>query len=90
MVAAFGALKCGGVLHPVNSALGAAELAYVLDHADPALVVVDAKAAENVARAAGPKRRLAAFDGAPGAIDVRAAIAAASAEPPPIAPPFRA
>src|SRR6185369_15433765 len=33
LVAAFGALKAGAILHPVNPALGANELRYILDHA---------------------------------------------------------
>ena len=42
VVAAIGVLKAGAILHPVNPALGAAELSYVLGHADPRLVVTDA------------------------------------------------
>jgi len=41
VVAAFGTLKAGAVLHPVNAALGADELAYVLGHAEPRVVVTD-------------------------------------------------
>ena len=42
VVAAVGVLKAGAILNPVNPALGAAELSYVLGHADPRLVVTDA------------------------------------------------
>jgi crotonobetaine/carnitine-CoA ligase len=42
VVAAIGVLKAGAILNPVNPALGAAELSYVLGHADPRLVVTDA------------------------------------------------
>jgi acyl-CoA synthetase (AMP-forming)/AMP-acid ligase II len=42
VVAAFGVLKAGAVLNPVNPALGAAELSYILGHADPRLVITDA------------------------------------------------
>jgi crotonobetaine/carnitine-CoA ligase len=42
VVAAFGILKAGGVLNPVNPALGAAELGYIVRHAAPRLVVTDA------------------------------------------------
>ena len=42
LVAAFGILKAGGVLNPVNPALGAGELGYILGHAEPRVVVADA------------------------------------------------
>ena len=41
LVAAFGALKAGAVLHPVNPSLGAAELGYILTHAEPRVIVAD-------------------------------------------------
>ena len=84
LVAAFGALKAGGVLHPVNPALGASELRYILGHAEPTLVIVDEKSAEPVRRAA-PERKLAAFDGAAGAVELRTAIANASPTAPAVA-----
>ncbi len=42
LVAAFGILRAGGVLNPVNPALGARELGYILDHAEPRVVLTDA------------------------------------------------
>jgi acyl-CoA synthetase (AMP-forming)/AMP-acid ligase II len=42
LVAAFGILKAGAVLNPVNPALGDRELAYILSHAEPKVVVSDA------------------------------------------------
>jgi len=42
LIAAFGILKAGGVLNPVNPALGAAELDYIVGHAEPRVVVTDA------------------------------------------------
>jgi crotonobetaine/carnitine-CoA ligase len=42
VVAAFGVLKAGAILHPVNASLGAEELSYVLGHAAPRVVVTDA------------------------------------------------
>jgi crotonobetaine/carnitine-CoA ligase len=42
VVAAIGILKTGAILHPVNPALGTAELGYVIDHADPRVIVTDA------------------------------------------------
>src|SRR5262245_42028116 len=46
VVAAIGVLKARAILNPVNPALGAAELAYVLGHADPRVVVTDAASDE--------------------------------------------
>jgi acyl-CoA synthetase (AMP-forming)/AMP-acid ligase II len=44
LIAAFGILKAGGVLHPVNPALGTKELSYVLGHAEPRVAITsDAK-----------------------------------------------
>jgi crotonobetaine/carnitine-CoA ligase len=48
VVAALGVLKAGAILNPVNPALGAAELSYVLDHADPRVVVTDASSDEKL------------------------------------------
>lgn len=42
LVAAFGALKAGAVYNPVNPALGAKELSYILGHADPRVLLTDA------------------------------------------------
>ena len=42
VVAAFGVLKAGAVLNPVNPALGAQELSYILGHAEPRVIVTDA------------------------------------------------
>ncbi|TMB46205.1 MAG: ATP-dependent acyl-CoA ligase [Deltaproteobacteria bacterium] len=42
LVTAFGILKAGAVLNPLNPALGAAELDYIVDHAEPRVVVTDA------------------------------------------------
>jgi acyl-CoA synthetase (AMP-forming)/AMP-acid ligase II len=39
VTAAFGVLKAGGVLHPVNPALGAGELGWILAHAEPRVLV---------------------------------------------------
>ena len=41
VVAAFGVLKAGAVLNPVNPALGEAELGYILGHCEPRVVVTD-------------------------------------------------
>ena len=46
LVAAFGILKAGGVLNPVNPALGARELGYILGHAEPKVVITDAARVE--------------------------------------------
>ena len=42
LVAAFGILKAGAVLSPLNPALGAAELDYIVGHAEPRVVVTEA------------------------------------------------
>jgi acyl-CoA synthetase (AMP-forming)/AMP-acid ligase II len=42
-VVAFGVLRAGAVLNPVNPALGRGELEYVLGHAAPRLVVTDSE-----------------------------------------------
>jgi acyl-CoA synthetase (AMP-forming)/AMP-acid ligase II len=42
LIAAFGVLKAGAVLNPVNPALGASELGYILAHAEPRVVVAGA------------------------------------------------
>ncbi len=48
VVAAIGVLKAGAILNPVNPALGASELSYVLEHADPRVVVTDASSDEKL------------------------------------------
>jgi crotonobetaine/carnitine-CoA ligase len=48
VVAAFGLLKAGAVLNPVNPALGAQELGYILGHAEPRVIVTDADSAPNI------------------------------------------
>src|SRR5262245_5884889 len=48
LVAAFGALKAGAILNPVNPALGASELSYVLGHAEPRVIVTNAETAPAV------------------------------------------
>ena len=62
LVAAFGVLKAGAVLHPVNPALGASELRYILSHAEPRVVVTDAGSLGAI-RALGsePGRLVASF-----------------------------
>ena len=41
VVAAFGVLRAGAILNPVNPALGEAELGYILGHCKPRVVVTD-------------------------------------------------
>src|SRR5262249_8322050 len=48
VVAAFAVLKAGGVLNPVNPALGEAELRYILQHAGPRVVVTDAASEDRI------------------------------------------
>ena len=42
LVAAFGILRAGAVLNPVNPGLGARELGWIVEHAEPRVVVTDA------------------------------------------------
>jgi len=48
VAAAIGILKAGAILNPVNAALGAGELGYVLGHAEPRVVVTDAASDEKL------------------------------------------
>lgn len=48
LVAAFGALKAGGILNPVNPQLGTRELSYVIGHAEPRVLLTAAGATGNV------------------------------------------
>jgi acyl-CoA synthetase (AMP-forming)/AMP-acid ligase II len=41
LLATFGALKAGAVYHPINAALGAKELSYIIGHAEPRLLITD-------------------------------------------------
>lgn len=83
LVAAFGVLKAGAILHPVNPALGASELGYILGHAEPRIILTDAT---GVGALTSPKlrrppgARLAAI-GAAAEIDFAARLAAASDRP---------
>jgi carnitine-CoA ligase len=71
LVAAFGTQKAGGVLNPVNPMLGAGELAYILEHAVPRIVITTPDAAGTLT---GGKltlpagTTLAAFGPVPGAV----------------------
>ena len=53
IVAAFGALRLGAVIVPINTRLARAELAHVLADADPALIAAEAAQADRVRLAAG-------------------------------------
>ncbi|MEO8604157.1 MAG: AMP-binding protein [bacterium] len=46
LVAAFGVLKAGAVLHSLNPGLGAAELGYIIEHAAPRVLIGDAGSVE--------------------------------------------
>jgi acyl-CoA synthetase (AMP-forming)/AMP-acid ligase II len=48
VVAAFAVLKAGGVLNPLNPALGEAELRYILQHAGSRVVVTDAASQDRI------------------------------------------
>src|SRR5262245_59079609 len=78
VVAALGVLKAGGVLHPVNPALGAQELGYILAHAEPRVVVTDAANAAAFGGTTLPAgSRLAAFGKVPDTAALEEMLAAA-------------
>jgi acyl-CoA synthetase (AMP-forming)/AMP-acid ligase II len=87
LVAAFGALKAGGILNPVNPALGAKELSYVLGHAEPRVLVTSAETAPSVL---GQDVRLpstttvAGFGASPGSRSLDELIAASPVDPVPV------
>jgi acyl-CoA synthetase (AMP-forming)/AMP-acid ligase II len=90
VVAAFGVLKAGAVLNPVNPALGANELGYILAHAGSRVIVTDR---DSLAHIQSPKLQLpdacvvATFGGgagAPGAASLDALIGGSSDDPPPV------
>jgi carnitine-CoA ligase len=86
LVAAFGVLKAGAVLHPVNPALGASELGYILGHAAPRAIVADAASLEAMrAQASGAAAGavLAAFGGGAD-VDLSGLLARSSDAPPPL------
>jgi len=58
VVVAFGVLKAGGLLNPVNPGLGASELGYILGHAEPRVVVTDEASADKL-RSLGARTALA-------------------------------
>jgi acyl-CoA synthetase (AMP-forming)/AMP-acid ligase II len=64
LVAAFATLKAGAILNPVNPALGAGELSYVIGHAEPRVLVTAAENPGNITAAdmkVPATTRLAAF-----------------------------
>jgi acyl-CoA synthetase (AMP-forming)/AMP-acid ligase II len=79
LVAAFGVLKSGAILHPVNPALGAAELQYILGHAAPRVIVADA--ASVPALGVRPSDARLAVVGSGGDVAFDALLASSSAEP---------
>lgn len=73
VVAAFGTLKAGGILNPVNPTLGTAELGYVLGHAEPRVVVTDSASSRSLLAPDAPlpaSSRLASFGPLEGAVDL--------------------
>jgi acyl-CoA synthetase (AMP-forming)/AMP-acid ligase II len=80
---AFGVLKAGAILNPVNPGLGASELGWILGHAEPRVVVTSAEHATQV-RAAAPSVRLATWDGTPRTEALGPRADASPAGPPPV------
>jgi carnitine-CoA ligase len=86
VAAAFGALKAGAVLHPVNAALGADELGYVLGHAEPRVLVTSPETGllgRGVPLPAGCT--VATLGEAPGAERLDRLAAESAEDPPPVA-----
>ncbi len=48
LVGAFGIMKAGAIYNPVNPALGGKELAYILSHAEPKVIVTDTTNAQHI------------------------------------------
>jgi acyl-CoA synthetase (AMP-forming)/AMP-acid ligase II len=87
VVAAFGVLKAGGILNPVNPALGVKELGYVLGHAEPRVIVTSEDTPGNVLSpelARPPGSRLAAFGRVPDAVALEEAMGASSDDEVPV------
>jgi acyl-CoA synthetase (AMP-forming)/AMP-acid ligase II len=84
LVAAFGVFKAGAVMNPVNPALGAGELSYIVGHAEPRVVITSV---DTVAHMLSPDLRLppsatvTCFGQAQGAINLQAALAEQPATP---------
>jgi acyl-CoA synthetase (AMP-forming)/AMP-acid ligase II len=84
VVGAFAILKAGGVLNPVNPALGARELRYVLAHAEPRVIVAGAGSAAALG-AAGPRGcRLVSFGETAGATALEPLLAESPDDAPPV------
>ncbi|GBD26244.1 Long-chain-fatty-acid--CoA ligase [bacterium HR30] len=88
VVSAFGILKAGAILHPVNPNLGSRELSYLLQHAQPRLVVTNVESLERIARDqldAPDGLRWACFWEAPEVIDLRSLVESAPESEVPVA-----
>ncbi len=86
VAAAIGIMKSGAILHPINPQLGLSQLAYIVGHATPRLLLADAEMADAVRPLCEPEGgpRLAALEPLDGALDLGAAAAASSASAPPV------
>jgi acyl-CoA synthetase (AMP-forming)/AMP-acid ligase II len=85
-VASIGVLKAGAVTHPINAQLGGSQLAYILGHAEPSMVIAD-RASADAFRALcsdGASPRLASLDRVDATFDLAAASAASPATSPPV------
>jgi crotonobetaine/carnitine-CoA ligase len=84
LVAAFGVLKAGGVMNPVNPALGARELGYILAHAEPKAIITNRDSAAAFLSSGLPRPAgcvVASFGHAVGAVDLDALVGAAPETP---------
>jgi acyl-CoA synthetase (AMP-forming)/AMP-acid ligase II len=81
---AFGILKAGAVLNPLNPVLGEGEIGFVLGHAEPRVVVTGAESAAAIL-AAWPRCAVAAFGSAEGTIALDDLLARSPEDPVPVA-----
>jgi acyl-CoA synthetase (AMP-forming)/AMP-acid ligase II len=86
LVADFGILKAGGVIHPVNPALGAGELGYILKHASPRVIVASPEHVPQLlaANIVPAMSSVASWGAVPGAVDLRGLLEESSDAPVPV------
>jgi acyl-CoA synthetase (AMP-forming)/AMP-acid ligase II len=89
-IAAFAILKAGGVLHPMNPALGSAELGFVLRHAEPRVVIAAPEDAATLAAAAPSQTTVVTSCGPTGAFASLEALAERELDDPIVPAPTEA
>jgi len=83
LVAAFGILKAGAILNPVNPGLGTGELTYIVSHAKPRVIVTGGAAAGPILSLARPASCVVGSFGAmAGAVELDTLLRQSPASPP--------